>query len=555
MFNFRRKRRMKKRLIYMVSVFLFILFLLELRVYYVQKKYSTSETGNFKGNHKQIEKISDLNYKLLDREGEDIFSFEDKYKVVIDSMAFRLNNIDQNLENIIAFNYIMQSEDKKFSFENIIKSGGKLYFDVSKENFNKINSLNKIKGVYTYETKERKKDDIWKIENMLSSSKGFALVEGEDKRVKTLEIEKDENSLEGIIKKELDKNKDYEISFERDNDGLYDEGIFKIPEENLNVRLTLDKELQKIVREVLNKEEYKSFKNAGVLLIDSETGEILSLAQKNEASPNVVLGSGSIKGYEAGSIFKILTLEAAMEKEGVGLLDELRCDGLVCKKEKIHGTISIKEAFEVSCNDVFARLGAKVGTKNLLNFSKEQGVFSKVLNLDEKTGMETKGYVPQNVSITNLSIGQSMQTTLMQMASIIGPIVNEGTYIKPYIVKNFENQKGEVKKVFNEEKREVLSKKTALALKEVMNSTVLDGTANIAKINGVEVGAKTGTAEAKGGELHGWFLGYFKHEGKYYTLGVMVPNIKEVYEDRKPGGGNTAGPIFRDIVLEITKNK
>ncbi len=48
-------------------------------------------------------------------------------------------------------------------------------------------------------------------------------------------------------------------------------------------------------------------------------------------------------------------------------------------------------------------------------------------------------------------------------------------------------------------------------------------------------------------------LGYFKHGEKYYTLGVMVPNIKNVYEDRKPGGGNTAGPIFRDIVLELTK--
>lgn len=42
-----------------------------------------------------------------------------------------------------------------------------------------------------------------------------------------------------------------------------------------------------------------------------------------------------------------------MEEKGISLSDKLRCDGLVCKKEKIHGTISIKEAFEVSCNDVF----------------------------------------------------------------------------------------------------------------------------------------------------------------------------------------------------------
>ena len=244
-----------------------------------------------------------------------------------------------------------------------------------------------------------------------------------------------------------------------------------------------------------------------------------------------------------------------MEEKGISLSDKLRCDGLVCKKEKIHGTISIEEAFEVSCNDIFSKLGAQIGTRRLLDFAKEQGVFSLALGLDEKTGMETKGDVPENVSITNLSIGQSMQTSLIQMAGIISTVINEGEYVEPYILKDFENQKGEIKKEFKELRKNVISKKTAEDLKSVMNSTVLEGTANITKIEGVEIGAKTGTAEALGGELHGWFLGYFKHGEKYYTLGVMVPNIKNVYEDRKPGGGNTAGPIFRDIVLELTKNK
>src|SRR5699024_409428 len=118
----------KNRLISLVSLLLLALLLLDMRIYYVQKKYSTKETGNFKGNHKQYENISDLNYSLLDREGESIFQYETKYKVVIDSMAFRLNNLNQNLENIMAFNYIMQSEDKDFSFDNVVKSGGKLYY-------------------------------------------------------------------------------------------------------------------------------------------------------------------------------------------------------------------------------------------------------------------------------------------------------------------------------------------------------------------------------------------------------------------------------------------
>lgn len=553
MFNRKRKTQIKNRLLSLVSLLLLSLILLNMRVYYVQKKYSTTETGIFKGNHKQYEQISDYNYSLLDRNGKSMFEYDTKYKVVIDSMAFKLNNLNQNLENIMAFNYIIKSEDKDFSFDSVVRNGGKLYYDVSKDNFDKINSLKNIKGVYTYIAQEKRKDESWKIENMLTSTKGFALVENENKKVETKEIDKGEKSLEMIINKELENNKDPKIVFERDHDGLYGEGVYDIPESNLNVKLTLDSEMQKIVRNVLAKEEYKTFQNAGAVLIDSASGEVLALAQKNEGTPNVVLGSGSISGYEAGSIFKILTLEAAMELKGINLSDELRCDGLVCKKEKIHGTISVRKAFEVSCNDVFSKLGAEIGTKDLLDFSKDQGIFSSVLGLDEKTGMETKGAVPENVSITNLSIGQSMQTSLIQMAGIISPVVNEGEYVQPYILKGFENQKGEMIKEFTELRKDVISKETANSLKNVMNSTVEDGTATVTQIEGVDVGAKTGTAEALGEELHGWFLGYFKYEGKYYTLGVMVPNIKNVYDDRKPGGGNTAGPIFRDIVLELTK--
>ncbi len=57
----------------------------------------------------------------------------------------------------MAFNYIMQSEDKNFSFDNVVKSGGKLYYDVSKESFDKINSLKNIKGIYTYKAQKKEK--------------------------------------------------------------------------------------------------------------------------------------------------------------------------------------------------------------------------------------------------------------------------------------------------------------------------------------------------------------------------------------------------------------
>lgn len=551
----KRKLEIKNRLIGLLSLFLLVLIVLSTRVYYVQNKYSTRDTGAFKGNHKQNEKISDDNYSLLDKNGEPLFEYETKYKVVIDSMAFQLNNLNQNMENIIAFNYIMKGENEEFSFDSVVRSKGKLYYDISEESFNKINSLKYIKGVYTYLAKEKKEDESWKIENIITSKTGFIQVKssGVSGKVETKEVEKSQESLEILIDTQLKGNEEPKVIFERNHDGLYGEGKYVIPESNLNVKLTLDKDIQDMMREVLNREEYKRFSNAGAILIDSKSGEILGLAQKNEAMPNVVLGSGNINGYEAGSIFKILTLEAAMELKDIKLDDKLTCEGIVCKEDKVHGNISIREAFEVSCNDVFSKLGAEIGAENLIEFAKKQGVFSSVLELDMLTGMETLGFIPDNVSITNLAIGQSMQTNLIQMAGAVSSIVNDGLYVKPTILQGLEDQNGIMKKKLLGVEKEVISKKTANEIKNVMNSTVEKGTAMVTQIDGVEIGAKTGTAETNEDQLHGWFLGYFNHKGKYYTLGVMVPNIKDVYDEKKPGGGNTAGPIFRDIVLEFIK--
>lgn len=67
--------------------------------------------------------------------------------------------------------------------------------------------MKNIKGIYTYKAQEKKKDDNWKIENMVTSTKGFALVENKDKKVETKEVDKSEKSLEMVINKELENNK------------------------------------------------------------------------------------------------------------------------------------------------------------------------------------------------------------------------------------------------------------------------------------------------------------------------------------------------------------
>lgn len=550
MFNAGNKKfKMKKKIRIIFLFFIILLFILSIRLYYIQKIYNPIVNTTSEGNYIQKENLFEHNYLLLDKNGKDLLNYNTKYKLAIDTKSFKLNSTNKNLQNLIAFNYIMKSEDNKFSFDDIVKVDGKLYYDISEDNFNKIKSLDNIKGIYVYTYKERAKEVAWKIENIISSTRAF------DPYNKKDNVLKKDNSLEMVIKQELSGNKNPKIVFEKDMDGIYKENGIEPLENNLNIILTLDLDLQEKIRNILNQDKYKEFNNIGAVLIEGDTGKILSLVQKDESQPNIVLGSGGINGYEPGSIFKILTVEAAMEHHNIKPTDKFTCTGVICSKDKVHGSLSVSDAMKVSCNDIIAKLGEMVGKEELIDFAKKQGIFNQVLGLDNQTGMESTGYLPpEGASAGIISMGQSFQSTLLQMVGTITTVVNNGEYIKPYIVDSFQNNKDEQIKVGKTEKNKVISKTIAENLKMMLKGTVAKGTAQIAKIDGVEVGAKTGTAEAVNNNSHGWFIGYFKHKNKYYALGVFVPNIgDENLKGEKTGGGNTAGPVFKDIVLEVIK--
>lgn len=550
MFNAGNKKfEIKKKIRIIFLFFIILLFALSVRLYYIQKIYNPIVNTTSEGNYIQKENLSEYNYLLLDRNRKDLLNYNTKYKLAIDTRSFKLNSTNKNLQNLIAFNYIMKSEDSKFSFDDIIKVDGKLYYDISEENFNKIKELDSIKGVYVYTYKERAKEVAWKIENIISSTRAF------DPYNKKDDVLKKDNSLEMVINQELSRNKNPKIVFEKDMDGIYKENGIEPLDNNLNIILTLDSDLQERIRNILNQDKYKEFNNIGAVLIEGETGKILSLVQKDESQPNIVLGSGGINGYEPGSIFKILTVEAAMEYHNVKPTDKFTCTGVICAKNKVHGLLSVSDAVKVSCNDIAAKLGEMVGKEELIDFAKKQGIFNQILGLDGQTGMESSGSLPpQGASAGIISMGQSFQSTLLQMTGTITTIVNNGEYIKPYIVDSFENNKGEQVKIGKIEKNKIISKSVAEDLKMMLKGTVAKGTAQIAKIDGVEIGAKTGTAEAVHDNSHGWFIGYFKDGNKYYALGVFVPNIgDENSKGQKTGGGNTAGPVFKDIVSEVIK--
>lgn len=532
MVNKNSKKRIKQ--VKIILIILLTLLIARLVVIINDTKIISASASNY--NESEI--IRNENYKLLDVNYEEIIDCETKFMLVIDKDTFLLNNAVQNADEILTFYYIMEDDKFGFSFYDINKASGKIKYEISKSAYEQmLGIVENLKGVYMYKYNEVGEIATWSIENILKSTQAFSNNK-----------DKSKNSLEVFIGESTKNNTTDMVTFEKSEDGTYNEKKSKNKNININIQLTLDKKLQKITREILSKEEFVNFPNAGAVIIESDTGKILSMAQKDETQPNLITGGGQISGYEPGSIFKILTLEAAMDYLNIDLNDKQVCKGEKCNKS--HGELTILEAFKVSCNEVFAKLGAEIGAEKLINFAKNQGLFQNLLGLDVESGMEIIGTYNENGNVEDLSIGQSMQVNLLQMTSIISTIINDGQYVKPYILDKFVDDDNNTLESFGEEKIKVISKDISDNVKYAMNQTVLSGTANISNIEGIEVGAKTGTAEGSDGDsIYGWFVGYCNINNKYYSIGVFVPNIEKIGGENT--GGSTAGVIFRDIVMEL----
>ena len=134
----------KRRIIFILIIYVSVLMLLSVRLYYLQVQPSTQVQGELQ-NH-QIETLSELNYRILDTNGKDLLNYKKKYVLVIDSRPFKLNNYEETLEDLLALNFIMKSEDTNFNYSDIIALNGKTYYDeITEETYNKIKKLNNIK--------------------------------------------------------------------------------------------------------------------------------------------------------------------------------------------------------------------------------------------------------------------------------------------------------------------------------------------------------------------------------------------------------------------------
>lgn len=526
---------------YILGVFLGLFFCLGVRLYIIQvhpSKIVQGEMQNF-----QSEKISLMKYNILDSNNKNMINFNKKYIMVLDTKPFSLNNYEETIEDLMALNFIMQSEDPTFSYSNLMANEGKHYFEVNEDTYNKIRVLKDIKGIYTYVYDVADKSKAWEPENFLAEIDEKNIVEG---------------SIQEEIYSHIKDNKFPMLSFYLDDRAVYSNEKLDLGENNKNVKLTIDSELQEQIRKILLNSKYDHLNNIGVTLIESKTGKVKAMVQKDETQANINLGIG-IAGFEPGSIFKVIPEAVALEEGAIQMQTTFTCNGNVClrnNKQYAHGTLTVQQALNLSCNEVFGKIGATVGYDKLMEYCDKIGLFQRVINfrgagIDEAIGSKPK----ESDGMTNISMGQCTMATPIQMVGAVNTIINNGTYVKPYIIDSFIDNNDNIVDTFSSKESNVFSETTSKLVKENMKSTLRDGTGVEAYVDGVEVGGKTGSSTGVNNITHGWFIGYCVIGEETYTMAIVAPNLAEKGPNGELlGGGNTAGAVFADIV-KMLKNK
>lgn len=212
--------------------------------------------------------------------------------------------------------------------------------------------------------------------------------------------------------------------------------------------------------------------------------------------------------YEPGSVAKSFTVAAALEEHTATVNSSYYCNGvgnyggskIHCHLVTGHGPVTLKGALMASCNDALMQIGVKLGAERFTEYQQLFGIGQKTgIDLPDEESCSGQIYNADNMDIASLatnSFGQNFFMTMTQMCAGYCALVNGGYYYQPHVVKQIRNSDGEV--VENVEPvlvRQAISASTSNIINDALFQTVQTGTGKPVKIEGYEIGGKTGTAE------------------------------------------------------------
>ena len=315
----------------------------------------------------------------------------------------------------------------------------------------------------------------------------------------------------------------------------------QFPVEGSSLWLTIDANIQHYLENALNyavQEHHVAARAVGIVL-DVNTGAVLAMSTTPAYDPNqprvlydeaarasVDALSGEQRAaalqlaqqtqwrnkavsdlYEPGSVFKLITCAAALDAGAITRNSSFYCGESIsvagtrfhCANHKRHGTQTVTQALENSCNQSFIQIGARLGKEAFCDYFAAFG-------LREPTGIDLPAepkkslYYTANrmgpVELASCAFGQSSKISYLEMAAAVCAVVNGGKLMQPYLVSDILAPDGTVLEHRDPVcKQQVIQPETSAVMREMMEAVVLYGGGRNAQISGYRVGGKSGTSQ------------------------------------------------------------
>ena len=368
------------------------------------------------------------------------------------------------------------------------------------------------------------------------------------------------------------------------------------PTDGTSLVLTIDETIQYFAEKAASQALLDNkAKNVSIIIMEPKSGDILSMVNKPDFDLNnprepldeklkeewATLPIDELEKkwydlwrnfavndiYEPGSTFKLITAAAALEENTTSLGHHYFCNGFVrdIKGEVLkcarwynpHGSQSLREAMDNSCNVAFVNIGRQLGRDKFYDYVRAFG-------FGEKTGVdllgEERGIIPSSpevikeINLATMSYGHGIALTPIQLTNAVSAISNGGYLMEPRLAKELRDSEANIIETFEPEiKRQVISNETSETMLSLMETVVSNGSGSRAYIPGYRVGGKTGTAQKiidgryAQNKYIASFIGVAPIDNPQFVILVTVdePSAGTYY------GGSVAAPIARDILEEI----
>ena len=331
------------------------------------------------------------------------------------------------------------------------------------------------------------------------------------------------------------------------------------------VQLTLDRDIQRICEGIALEE----LEQGAIVVMETATGKLRAVVSMPVYDPYDVAGAiaaddssllnRAISAYNVGSVFKPIVAAAALEA-GLDPQEPYECTGVIevdghlyhCNQNKAHGTVTMTEALEHSCNCYFIWLGSKLGGEAITELASRIGFgraaplakdyYSAGGNLPTAEELENSG------QLASISFGQGkLLATPIQIAAGMNMIANGGIYIGPTLTEGtVEAETGTLLEAGPaQETLRAVSQQVSDTLLQMLQTVVEEGSGAKAKPEGLTAAGKTGTAQTgrydeEGRELlDSWFAGFYPAEQPKYTIVIL--------KDSAFSTGEELGPIFARV--------